>query len=337
MEGAAQKTFMPDIAILRTLSVVVVVVFHVYGMMFADHFPQTKDLYKSIYFYFNNCVIINVAMPIFVFISGYLFFYQLKKNKYQSFIQMVKKKTIRILVPYFVFGLVMMATTGGFYPFELLYGGYWHLWFLPMIYWCFIISYFMKSIDKWNRWVLLTVTLAIFGVPLLGKFIPRIMGLHNITIWYCWFFLGGVMYVFKNQTTTWILRYKINILLLLVYIAITVTSPTDYGNITLQLIISQICIIVFLWNVIHTMPQSLIKYFKPFISFSRYSFGIYIFHNWVALYLVSNTMKRIFNLQSLAQEHIILFPFMFFVVTLIVSYFMSYILLKTKIGRFLIG
>ena len=46
--------FLQDISVLRSLSIIAVVFFHVYGMMFANHFPATKELYHSIYFTFNN-------------------------------------------------------------------------------------------------------------------------------------------------------------------------------------------------------------------------------------------------------------------------------------------
>ena len=158
------KEFLQDISILRSLSIIIVVFFHVYGMMFADHFPATKELYHSIYFTFNNCWIINIAMPMFVFISGYLFYYQLQKGKYLTFIPLVKKKFTRILIPYFIFGLIMMATTGAFHPFELLHGGYWHLWFLPMIFWFFIISYFLKGVATWNKGILVAFIIILFAL-----------------------------------------------------------------------------------------------------------------------------------------------------------------------------
>ena len=53
------KEFLQDISILRSLSIIAVVFFHVYGMMFADHFPAIKELYHSIYFTLNNCWIIK--------------------------------------------------------------------------------------------------------------------------------------------------------------------------------------------------------------------------------------------------------------------------------------
>ena len=127
-----------DISLLRVISIVAVVAFHVYGMMYADHFPKSKDLYHQIYWTWNQCGLINIAMPMFVFVSGYLFAFLMRKGKYPTFGALLKNKIKRLLLPYFVFGLIMMATTGNFRPLDLFSGCYWHLWFLPMIFWCFI-------------------------------------------------------------------------------------------------------------------------------------------------------------------------------------------------------
>ena len=329
-----QKEFLQDISILRSFSIIVVVLFHVYGMMFADHFPATKELYHSIYFTFNNCWIINIAMPLFVFISGYLFYYQLQKGKYPTFILLLRKKFTRVLIPYFIFGLVMMATTGNFHPFELLHGGYWHLWFLPMIFWCFIISYFLKGISTWNKGILIAFILILFAISMLDKIFPRIMGLHNVTIWYCWFLWGGVVYLFNNQINKILNKIQIYWTFLFLYIFINSFKPTPYGEITWYLIISQICIIIILWYYFHNTKW---EYFQPLITFSKYSYGIYIFHNWLALYLISRTAQHIFPLVEWATNHTILFPLCFFAITLGISFALSWGLLKTKIGNFLIG
>lgn len=117
------KNFLSDIVFLRAISIVFVVAFHAYGMMYAAaHFPALKDTYYQMYFTLNQCVFINIAMPMFVFVSGYLFAFLRQRGKYPNFVDLVKNKAKRVLLPYFVFGLIMMATTNNFHPLVLLYG-----------------------------------------------------------------------------------------------------------------------------------------------------------------------------------------------------------------------
>ena len=45
------------ISILRSLSILVVVFFHVYHYMYVPaHFPETVQMYHDTYFWFNQCV-----------------------------------------------------------------------------------------------------------------------------------------------------------------------------------------------------------------------------------------------------------------------------------------
>lgn len=331
-----KKTFFTDVAVLRSLSIMVVVAFHTTGMMYADaHFPATKALYHSIYYTFNQCLLINVAMPMFVFLSGYLFHYQLLRGRVTSFVGMVRKKALHILVPYFVFSLVMMSTTANVNIISLLRGGYWHLWFLPMLFWCFVVSYVLRRLARPICCV--AILIATFGLSLCGKFLPQIMGLHNITVWYCWFFLGGAAFLFKEQITSFMHRYRLPWLLVLGYVVLTVFVPVPYGERTWFATLAQVGAVLALWQVFHTLRPAAMQRLYPLVWLSRYSYGVYIFHNWLAVYLISSTAQRILPLAAWAAAHVVLFPLGFFLATFLLSLACSWALLKTRVGKYLIG
>lgn len=330
------RTFFPDVAVLRSLSIMAVVAFHTTGMMYADaHFPATKELYHSVYYAFNQCLLINVAMPMFVFLSGYLFHYQLATGRVTSFVGMVRKKVLHILVPYFVFGLVMMATTANFNPISLFRGGYWHLWFLPMLFWCFVVSYALRRLTRSIYYV--AILISAFGVSLCGKFLPQIMGLHYITVWYCWFIFGGVVFLFCEQISSFMRRYRLQWLFILSYVILTVLHPVPYGERTWFATLAQAGVVVALWLVFHTLRPAVMHRLHPLVWLSRYSYGIYIFHNWLAVYLISSTAQRLLPLASWAEHHVVLFPLCFFLITMLFSFACSWLLLKTRVGKFLIG
>lgn len=325
-----------DISILRVLCIFVVVFFHCYGMMYANHFPETVSVYESLYFIPNQCIFINIAMPMFVFVSGYLFEYLLLRGKYPTWGNLLQKKGIRILLPYFVFGLFFMTTTGNWHPLRLLNGGYWHLWFLPMLFWCFIVGYgiFKMRCTIWLNLILLAIT---FSTSLMPKFIPMWFGLHNITIWFYWFYLGMLSYKYRDTLSSYLGKYKLSVLLLITSIAIIVLFPVEYGDSTWYGNLAVTCIIVLISCLMSAIDWSKYKVTLPIVKFSTYSFGIYIWHNWVALMLISNTSKQIFGLPELAANHVILFPLCFSLITLAISWGLSWAMMKTKVGRFLIG
>lgn len=111
-----------DISLLRVISIVAVVAFHVYGMMYADHFPKSKDLYHQIYWAWNQCGLINIAMPMFVFVSGYLFAFLMRKGKYPTFGALLKNKIKRLLLPYSYSDLINGRCIIYFFPFWFVCG-----------------------------------------------------------------------------------------------------------------------------------------------------------------------------------------------------------------------
>mgnify|MGYP002568248289 CR=1 FL=1 len=328
-----------DISLLRVISIVAVVAFHVYGMMYANHFPESKDLYHEIYYTWNQCGLINIAMPMFVFISGYLFAFLMGKGKYPTFGILLKNKIKRLLLPYFAFGFIMMATTGDFHPLNLLRGDYWHLWFMPMLFWCFIISYGVinKLRDNLYIFVLTLVATFIFRFFPLSGMIPKILGLPYILNWYCWFLLGCFVQIYSSDVVNFLRKYRLYIPLSIIYLIMIVLKPTPYGVYTWYLLLAQISIILVIWYFAHTLKKNYFNRLSSLISFGKYSFGIYIFHNWIAFYLVSRTAQRVLPLSDWAIHHTYLFPFSLFIITLFLSWGISWLLLKNKIGRTLIG
>ena len=108
-----------DVAVLRCFAIICIVFFHSYNIMDSNFFLISKNAYYSIYHTFVNCGLINIAMPMFVFISGYLFIFLIKNGKYPTFGNLIKNKLQRILLPYFVFGTFIMVTMKGNNPTNL--------------------------------------------------------------------------------------------------------------------------------------------------------------------------------------------------------------------------
>lgn len=328
-----------DISLLRVISIVAVVAFHVYGMMYANHFPESKDLYRQIYWTWNQCGLINIAMPMFVFISGYLFAFLMGKGKYPTFGILLKNKIKRLLLPYFAFGFIMMATTGNFHPLNLLKGDYWHLWFMPMLFWCFVVSYVILGGLRKNlrAFIFILLITFVFRLSTLTQVLPKIFGLHYIVGWYCWFLLGCFVQIYSLYIVNFLRKYRLYIPLFITYLIIITLKPVPYGVYTWYLLLAQISIILVIWYFVHTLKKNYFNQLSSLISFGKYSFGIYIFHNWIALYLVSRTAQRVLPLSDWAMQHTYLFPFCLFVITLFLSWGISWLLLKNKIGRTLIG
>ena len=293
------KNFLSDIVFLRAISIVFVVAFHAYGMMYAAaHFPALKDTYYQMYFTLNQCVFINIAMPMFIFVSGYLFAFLRQKGKYQNFVDLAKNKAKRILLPYFVFGLIMMATTNNFHPLALFYGNYWHLWFLPMLFWCFIVTYLIHPFIMNNRaWVAILTLLVLFAISLVGKVVPMIIGVHNVHLWICWFAFGTWFCSHEHLITKGFSQKFVIVCGISIYVIISYFVPWEYGNNNLMGTIATLGGILALWSMANIL----------------------------------------FPLDYWAIEHTTLFPLIFSLMAFIISWGLTWLLLKTRFGKFLIG
>lgn len=333
------KQRLDNLSIIRGISILVVVAFHAYGMMYVHFDDATNKMYSDLYEQFNQSVLICIAMPMFVFVSGYLFQYLLALGKYPTWRQLVIKKAQRILLPFLVFSWIFMATTGNWRPLDpIIQGTYWHLWFLPMLFWCFIIYYGFHRLGLLKK---IWFTIPVFLISLLlvsaPKFVPMYIGLHNIHKWFFWFYLGGIVCQYKNLITTAFLRYHIYVLLIIVYLVYAFFDIRAYGEDTWYSTVGNASMVVALWYLSTMVEWSRLKVSKLIITFSTYSYGIYIFHNWVELQLLSRTSKKIFHLDALAANHDVLFPLCFFLVALVISWVLTKLLLMTKSGKFLIG
>ncbi len=332
------KGYRYDIALLRILCIVVVVFFHGYGMMYANHFPtDVAELYRQQYELINQYGLINWAMPMFVFISGFLFGRQLKR-KPLSLVKVIKDKFVRLMVPFFVFTIFFMLTTNSLSWEPFYRWTYWHLWFLPMLFWCFIVTYLIHPLIMNNRaWVAILTLLVLFAISLVGKVVPMIIGVHNVHLWICWFAFGTWFCSHEHLITKGFSRNPVAICGISIYVIVSYLVPWEYGSNNLMGTIATLGGILALWSMANMITWSDSMWTKFVITLSGASFGIYIFHNWVEMFMISRTAQRLIPLDYWAIEHTTLFPLLFSLMAFIISWGLTWLLLKTRFGKFLIG
>ena len=332
--------FRSDIAMLRLMAIVIVVAFHAYGMCYVEsHIPQpTTEVYRNLYEHFNQCVLINIAMPLFIFVAGFLFDIKLRKGMYGSLWQVAKNKAKRLILPYYVFMVLMMLTYSGFSLAPFYTGSYWHLWFLFGIWWPFIATWLLRNLLFSSKpWVKILILLIAYSVNLFGNFIPNLFGLTYLSTILCFFILGALVsryeFYFKNA----IRKNKVLLLLVTIYLITIFLFPTEYGKQDISKLVSSTCAVIAIWYIFQEIPWRHLRVTPWLVRLSTLSFGIYIFHNWVEVYLVSTTAKRLFPIVEFAENHIYLFPLLFTLTAFIISAVLTRLLLSTKVGRMLIG
>jgi fucose 4-O-acetylase-like acetyltransferase len=113
-----------DVSILRAFAIVLVVISHSFDLNTFSLENNHRLLYHYMYY-----VIMGGKIPLFVFLSGYLFSYLLnKKAHYQSFYRFVTQKFKRLIIPYTIFYTLYAVAFDGFNFSILTSGSYYHLW-----------------------------------------------------------------------------------------------------------------------------------------------------------------------------------------------------------------
>lgn len=218
MKVSGKRNTIYEYDVLRTIVTVLVVLGHSksytimtkYGGMDYSAY-SSSDMTANIFLSIIIRLIYAFHMPLFMFLSGALFFMSYKKNKYNTIKSVVVDKSKRLLIPFVVVTLLYVS------PVKYL-SGYWsssdnvikdiilgqlflqgnsHLWFLAALFGIFIMVYLIEKYIKITEAVKIFILLCLYIVS-------RKIPVHIIQYVFqnaLWFYLG---YLFEPR------REKIN-------------------------------------------------------------------------------------------------------------------------------
>lgn len=184
---------------LRALAILIVVVGH--SLILYDPswgLISTSVTYEP--FRILKSVINVIQMPLFFSLSGFLFFWSVNKH---SFKQLASGKIKRLLIPFIIILLLytdpikIFLNVSGFESvsplaidhLHLMNLG--HLWFIPVLFACFLLSYYPARIEK-N-----TYQLIFFGIFLIlsvvSSKLPQEFQISNISHYLVYFYFGFLL------------------------------------------------------------------------------------------------------------------------------------------------
>ncbi|MCT1216201.1 acyltransferase [Latilactobacillus curvatus] len=201
-----------NIVIMRVFAIITVVMGHSM-IIFSDSWNYYQLSNSSQFFNYFKIIINIYQMPIFFFVSGYLFYYlKVELGKYESKKKFLNNKFKRLVIPYFfvaIFYMVPLRILGS-YPnyinksfFEIILrdiilgADSGNLWFLPVL---FLIFFFFRYIffseklefmrEKYYLWLIIFLICANISV-----LVPNVLFVKNFLQYLIYFFLG---YSFKE-------------------------------------------------------------------------------------------------------------------------------------------
>lgn len=216
-----------------------------------------------------------------------------------------------------------------------------HMWFLPMLFWCFIGAWLLEQVkikDGWKMVFLIALNLLCFvSLPL---------RLSNAASFMVYFYGGFLAYKHSNKIKAAITKKRliwIWVIFVLVFamlrpmrdVLITNDNQTKLlklfiyvGNNACQLIYASVGLMAFYCTAVYYTQRHPLKPFT--IKLAACCFGIYLFQQFILQLLYYKT-----SFPVLVGPYWL--PWCGFVIAAIVSCLLSDLLLRTKTGKFLIG
>lgn len=336
MTDTKKTTLLPEIVVIRLLLILLLVLYHAFAPFYGT-WSAIPSYPESGAYYLIGAFAYLFFLEMFTFISGYLFGYA-KKRKGDGYVSMnncIWKKCKRLLLPSVVFSALYIAA---FTPERFcrpdvvlsILDGVGHMWFLPMLFGCFVLTYIFSRLKIDWRFELALAFLLCFS--------PRVTDLHiGLSLYYFLFFLVGQLvaeekfgFLKRESAAGYLLLaagYAVSFFLLL-----HLSQDTVVMQLLTRLakVVCAFSATLFVYKSARKTNLQNTRIWPTLVTLSGYCFGIYLFQQFILVAAYYHT-----GLPMLVSWKI--FPWMMYAVTLLASALISYLFLKTKVGRFLIG
>lgn len=326
-----------EISIMRVLAMTMIVAFH--SMCFYNG-RWAKVNAITIPFWTKLSTFLDVVdLNMFVFISGYLYGYlYIYRNKYRHPSEVIRIKAVRLLLPYFFWGITMVIV----WPWNKwsnLYYGVGHLWFLLMLFGVFTVTVILQLLNAQRfkftlrRGVVLIVVGYIFWY-VFSKYVNPydILCLTRIFYYFPAFMVG---YLCAKIRIAWFLpnwayiSFPFVFTVLFIFVWYSLPLPTELISLVRTLCVYVICIdllIILSKSNLSDRTRDIIQ------KIERLSMGLYIF-NQMAMDIVFTTPV----LHWWFEMHWMVGPFILFFIGFIPPLLLSYVFNRYKFLRWSIG
>lgn len=345
-----------DVVVIRPILIVLLVFYHAFlifqgGWGSAGQFPEVKA------YWWLDKLSYSFLLEMFVFISGYVLGYQvrMKGESILSAKTFFGKKIKRLMIPCIVFSALYMVLLGDISQpiLQTLYclvNGVGHMWFLPMLFWCFAIVWIIEKLELGPHLIfplLLPCSICSF-FPL-----PFRIG---VSMYYVLFFYVGY-HIQRNNinlesfySLRWIVVLITSFLVLFLSLTLVqqcLIKPVPNGALlsgesvlfkvirvslsnTAKIVYSSVGVAM-LFCLVGFFEKNRTDYLPQWvISVGSLCMGVYLLQQFILKLLYFHTA-----LPSLVSP--LWLPWVGFTIALAGSLLLSYFLRETRIGRFLIG
>lgn len=336
-----QKKNLDEVSFIRPILIVLLVMVHSFTV-FNDGWPPFEGFVPCETYKWTSRLSYSFMLETFIFVSGYVYAFQkYELGKEDNLGKLLSKKAQRLLFPSVVFSILyaqlingknlLDSTNIGSSLLSVL-SGVGHMWYLPVLFWCFVAIYLVNKV-RLNKISMLVV----FGVMAILPLPSLPFQLYRLPYYFFFFYLGQIFWqnkekYFSNLSNLSIQKiFSIWLVFMLVFVALRIIKADVMeladGNITLLQkisynIISKTCQLVYATigvTAIYTtgiFVTSKHKLSDWYIRLGNLCFGVYIFQEFILKYLYYFS-----NLPKICPPHVI--PWVCFIITIILSLCLS--------------
>ena len=352
------RKMLSDVVILRLVLIFFLVWTHAFAP-FNGTWHEIQGLESINYPRWIVGIISAARMPGLVFVSGYLLGYTtIRKSDSLSFSNMVIKKVKRLIVPSIIFSIVYYLMFLDLSQ-PLLSQGYkvlngaGHMWFLPMLFWCFCAVWVIEHFHlRFNYVLIALMVLAVLPIPDLPLRFSKTA--HFLIYFYIGFSIQRKYFTLNIHKLSWV----IIIGMVSAYIGIYIWKyylefhPSSFNSIlelcsienpnAVHLLVLKVTLFRFLELIlgllgvgsIYLIARILIipKFRIPafLVMLSSYCYGVYLYHQFILMGIYYHS-----NLTAIIPETFLVWVTL--ALTIVISLGLTHLTLKTKLGRKYVG
>lgn len=187
------KALLREVVILRPICIFLLILYHSF-IIYTGGWKAPVGFFPVESYRWIAELSYSFMLQLFVLLSGYIFGYQLYDLKREFTIKgLILSKFNRLLVPSLFFGIVYFFM---FYEYTDLksfllkvLSGVGHMWFLPMLFWCFIVGY---GLYKWQSKEIVKFVISFILIFL--SIIPIPFGISPMFNYLFFFYFGIFLY-----------------------------------------------------------------------------------------------------------------------------------------------
>lgn len=341
-----------EVVLIRLILIVLLVLYHAFAM-YNGAWKMPEGIHEVKAYWWIASFAYSFMLEAFVFVSGYVYGYQVrtKYNCVVDFNTTVLRKAKRLLIPSITFSILYFICFNldkdiniGRLVYNIL-NGEGHMWFLPMLFWCFVMLFLVEKFHISSKYAFpLAILMAVCS------FLPLPFRISSAAYYFLFFYCGyliqsndiqlGKFYKGRNVVMFGVLFLSafISLKLLLDNSAVIVFSQQSIFHKAVYLASSRVCSIVYATLgliFIYLFIEWLISVKSIVVSdklvvFSTYCFGVYIYQQFILKMLINNS-----SIVSSCGSYWL--PWTAFAIALCVSIILTLLTLRTKLGRFLLG